>query len=180
MQWLASFIYFKVLGWKIAGFKDIKQLKKVVIIAAPHTSWHDFYISVLLRSTLGIKTNFIGKKSLFKKPYGWIFTKLGGTPVERKKNENQVQSIARLFNDKDMFRMAMSPEGTRQKVKEWRTGFYYIAKIAKVPIIMFTLDFEHKENKFSEPFYPTDDIEADFKYMKSFFKGVKGKIPELS
>jgi hypothetical protein len=65
-------------------------------------------------------------------------------------------------------------------VEQWRTGFYYIAKAAKVPILMFTLDFEHKQNKISEPFYPTENMEADFKFMKDFFKGVKGKIPEYS
>lgn len=180
MRWLSKFIYFKLLGWKITGFTDFGSVKKAVLIAVPHTSWHDFYIGVLLRSVIGIEANFVGKKSLFKWPFGWIFRKLGGAPVERKRNENQVESIARIFNSKEEFRLGMSPEGTRKKVDTWRTGFYYIAKTANVPIIMFTLDFENKQNKFSKPFYPTDDKEADFKFMKSFFKDVKGKIPEYS
>ncbi|PWG74997.1 acyltransferase, partial [Enterococcus hirae] len=86
----------------------------------------------------------------------------------------------RLFNDKEVFRMALAPEGTRKKVTEWRTGFYYIAKKAGVPIIMFTLDFGKKENRFSEPFYPTDNKEADFSFMRSFYQGVIGKVPEYS
>ena len=167
MRWLSKFLYYKVLGWKITGFKDFGKVKKAVIIAAPHTSWHDFYMGIILRSVIDIETNFVGKKSLFKGPFGWLFRRLGGSPVERRRNENQVESIARLFNDKEVFRMAMSPEGTRKKVEEWRTGFYYIAKTANVPIVMFTLDFENKENKFSEPFYPTDDKEADFKFMRA-------------
>ena len=85
-----------------------------------------------------------------------------------------------MFEDNDEFRLTLAPEGTRKKVEEWRTGFYYIAKAANVPIIMFTLDFKNKQNKVSEPFYPTDDMEADFKFMKQFFKGVVGKIPEYS
>ena len=76
--------------------------------------------------------------------------------------------------------MTMAPEGTRKKVEEWRTGFYYIAKAAKVPIVMFTLDFENKENRFSEPFYPTDDKEADFKFMHKYFECIKWKVPEYS
>ncbi|MBT8271248.1 MAG: 1-acyl-sn-glycerol-3-phosphate acyltransferase [Bacteroidia bacterium] len=180
MRWLAKFIYFKILRWKVTGFRDFDSVPKAVIIAVPHTSWHDFYIGVLLRAVIGIKTNFIGKKSLFKKPYGWFFRKLGGAPVERKSNENQVQSIARLFRDRDIFRMTLAPEGTRKKVEQWRTGFFYIAKEAKVPIIMFTLDYGKKENRFSEPFYPTDDKAADFKFMHAFFKGVVGKVPEYS
>lgn len=180
MRWLSKFIYYKVLGWKVTGFTDFGNVKKAVIIAVPHTSWHDFYIGVLLRSVIGIEANFVGKKSLFKWPLGWLFRSLGGAPVVRKRNEKQVESIARIFEGREVFRMAMSPEGTRKKVEEWRTGFYYIAKTANVPIVMFTLDFENKENRFSEPFYPTDDKEADFKFMRSFFKGVKGKIPEYS
>lgn len=177
---ISKFIYFKILGWKIAGFSDFHAVKKAVIIAVPHTSWHDFYIGLLLRSILGIQANFVAKKSLFNPLTGWLFRVLGGSPVERKKNEKQVDAIARLFSEKSSFRMAIAPEGTRQKVAKWKTGFYYIAKKANVPIIMFTLDFENKVNLFSKPFYPTDNVEADFKYMTEFFKGVKGKVPEYS
>ncbi|TJY34012.1 1-acyl-sn-glycerol-3-phosphate acyltransferase [Pontimicrobium aquaticum] len=180
MRWLAKLIYHNILGWKVTGFNDFDSIKKAVIIAAPHTHWKDFPIGVLLRSVLGVKTNFVGKSSLFKFPYGWIFRALGGAPVQRHENSNQVEAIAKLFNEHDMFRMAMSPEGTRKKVHKWRTGFYYIAKTAKVPIVMITLDFEKKQNKISEPFYTTDDKEADFKFMHQFYEGVKGKVPEYS
>ena len=182
MKWLAKLIYFKILGWKAVGNTNfsIDSIKKAVIIAAPHTSWHDFYIGVLLRAVLDIKTNFVGKKELFVFPVGWFFRALGGAPINRHANENKVDAIAALFRERDEFRMTMAPEGTRKKVKEWRTGFYYIAKKANVPIIMFTLDFENKQNKISEPFYPTNDVIADFEFMHGFFEGVKGKIPEYS
>lgn len=182
MRLLAKFVYSNLLGWKVVGNTNASMdtVKKAVIIAAPHTSWHDFYIGVLLRKVIGLRTNFIGKKELFVGPLGWYLRGIGGAPIDRFTNENKVKAIAKLFEDKEEFRMAMSPEGTRKKVDKWRTGFYYIAKEAKVPILMFTLDFEHKQNKISEPFYPTDDMEADFKFMKNFFKGVKGKIPEYS
>ena len=161
-------------------FSNFDSVKKAVIIAAPHTSWHDFPLGILLRSVVGLKTNFVGKKELFAFPFGWIFRALGGAPIDRHTKENKVQAIANLFNDKEEFRMAMSPEGTRKKVEEWRTGFYYIAKTAKVPILMVTLDFGKKENKISEPFYPTNDKEADFKFMRSFFKDAVGKVPEYT
>ncbi len=182
MRWLSKFIYFKLLGWKVVGNTNISKdkIKKAVIIAAPHTHWHDFFIGILLRQVLHVKTNFVGKKELFKWPFGWYFRAVGGSPVERKSNENQVEAIARLFNDKEEFRLTLAPEGTRKKVVEWRTGFYYIAKEANVPIIMFTLDFKNKQNKISEPFYPTDDIEADFKFISDYYKDVVGKIPEYS
>jgi 1-acyl-sn-glycerol-3-phosphate acyltransferase len=182
MQWLAKFIYFKILGWKVVGNTDFSkdEIKKAVIIAAPHTSWHDFYMGVLLRAVLNVKTNFVGKKELFVFPLGWLFRLLGGAPIDRHTKENKVSAIAKLFSEKDEFRMTLSPEGTRKKVEKWRTGFYYIAKEAKVPIIMFTLDFENKQNKISEPFYPTDNVEKDFEFMHAFYKNVKGKIPEYS
>ena len=182
MQWLAKFIYFKILGWKIVGNTNFSKdsIKKAVIIGVPHTSWHDFYIGILLRTVLNIKVHFVGKKELFVFPLGWILRSLGGSPIDRHTKENKVNAIAKLFGEKKEFRMAMAPEGTRKKVTKWRTGFYYIAKEAKVPIIMFTLDFKNKQNKISEPFYPTEDMESDFKYMHDFFKGVQGKIPKFS
>ncbi len=179
---LSKFIYFKLLGWKITGNIDFSKnsIKKAVIIAAPHTSWHDFYIGLLLRKICGVKTNFIGKAELFKWPFGYYFRSIGGVPVNRKERLDMVDSIASIFAERDEFRLTLAPEGTRKKVDKWRTGFYYIAKKAAVPIIMFTLDFENKQNKVSEPFYPTDNIEADFKFIHSFYQGVKGKIPEYS
>ena len=180
MQRISKFIYHRLLGWKITGFNDFDSVKKAVLIAAPHTSWHDFYIGVLLRSCLKIQANFVGKETLFNPLTGWFFRALGGAPVRRNANEKQVDAIARLFEEKDVFRMVLAPEGTRKKVDTWRTGFYYIAKTAKVPVVMLYFDFKNKENRFSKPFYPTDDIEADFKFMRSFFEGIKGKIPEFS
>lgn len=182
MQKLARFIYFKLLGWKIVGNTTMSKdsIKKVVFIAAPHTSWHDFYIGVLLRKIVGISSNFIAKKELFKWPFGYFFRALGGASIDRTAGQNKVEAIAELFNSKEEFRITLAPEGTRKKVDEWKTGFYYIAKAANVPIIMFTMDFEHKQNKISEPFYSTDDVEADFKYIRSFFKDVKGKVVKYS
>ena len=180
MHRISKFIYHRLLGWKLTGFKNFDSVKKAVLIAAPHTSWHDFYIGVLLRSALKLEAHFVGKAALFNPLTGWFFRALGGAPVRRNANEKQVDAIARLFEDRAVFRMLLAPEGTRKKVETWRTGFYFIAKTANVPVIMLSFDFENKENKFSEPFYPTDDMEADFKFMRAFFEGIKGKIPEFS
>lgn len=175
---ISKFIYTKILGWKLVG-EFPKDLKKYVVIGAPHTSWKDFPIAILGRNTWGVKINFIGKKALFKPPFGFIFRWLGGSPVDRTKSSNKVDAIVDVFNKNEEFRLALSPEGTRQKVDKWKTGFYYIAKGAGVPIIMFTLDFGRKQMAISEPFYPTDDMEADFKVFHDFYKDVKGAKPEL-
>ncbi|MCD2258701.1 1-acyl-sn-glycerol-3-phosphate acyltransferase [Psychroserpens luteolus] len=182
MRWLARLIYFKIWGWKVTGNTNFSKdtIKKAVIIAVPHTSWYDFIIGILLRKVTNVKTNFVAKKELFKWPFGWYFRSVGGAALDRTSGQNKVDAIAKLFDDKDEFRLALAPEGTRKKVSEWKTGFYYIAKAAKVPIIMFTLDFKNKQNHISEPFYPTDNVEADFAFMKAFYKGVVGKKPEYS
>lgn len=182
MRSLAKFIYFKLLGWKVTGNVNLSQdtVKKAVLIAAPHTSWHDFFIGLLLRKVIDVKCHFIGKKELFVGPLGWYLKKIGGSPLDRTSGQNKVEAIAQMFENKEEFRLALSPEGTRKKVEKWRTGFYYIALKAKVPIIMFTLDFKNKQNHISKPFYPTGDIEKDLKFMHDFYHGVMGKIPEYS
>jgi 1-acyl-sn-glycerol-3-phosphate acyltransferase len=179
MKAIARFILFTILRWKFVGDFP-KDIKKYVVIAAPHTSWVDFPIAILSRMSSGLMINFIGKASLFKAPFGFLFRALGGTPVDRSKNNNLVDAIVAIFKNKKEFRLGLSPEGTRKKVKKWKTGFYYIAKGANVPIVMATLDFEHKTIKISEPFYTTDNKEKDIAYLRSFFLNVKGKNPELS
>jgi len=179
MKRIAGFIFFNILGWKMdTNFPT--HLKKYVVIAAPHTSWVDFPIAILARMSSGIMINYIGKDSLFKGPFGFFFKALGGTPVDRSKNNKLVDAIIDIFNSKEEFRLGLSPEGTRKKVTEWKTGFYYIAKGAKVPIVMATLDFGNKRIKISEPYYTTDNMQKDFEVFKEFYLDVKGKNPELS
>jgi 1-acyl-sn-glycerol-3-phosphate acyltransferase len=101
-------------------------------------------------------------------------------PVNRGSNSNSVDSIVEIFNQNDTFILGISPEGTRKKVDKWKTGFYYIAKKANVPVVSAALDFENKQIKISKPFNLTDNINKDINYLRSFYSGVKGKIPEHS
>lgn len=179
MKRISKFIFFTILGWEIEGSFP-KDLKKYVVIAAPHTSWLDFPIAILTRLCTGVMIHFIGKSSLFKGPFGFVFRVLGGTPVNRDENNDLVSVIVAMFNDREDFKLGLSPEGTRKKVKNWKTGFYYIAKGANVPIVMATLDFKNKKVKLSLPFYPTDNKDNDFKFFRDYFANVKGKNPELS
>jgi len=179
VQKISKFILYNILGWRVEnGFPETP--KKYIIIAAPHTSWIDFPIAILSRMSQGKMVHFIGKGSLFKWPFGYFFKALGGTPVDRDKSTNMVEGVINIFNSKEEFRLGLSPEGTRKKVDKWKTGFYYIAKGANVPIVMATLDFENKKIKISEPYYVTEDIQKDFKVFDNFYKDVKGKNPELS
>ena len=166
------------MGWKIVY--DFPKLKKYVVVAAPHTSWQDFPIAIMAKFIKGIKVNYIGKASLFKPPFGFIFRWLGGAPVDRTKNTKLVDQIVEIFNSREQFILGMSPEGTRKKVAAWKTGFYYIAKGANVPVVMATLDFVNKEIKISEPYHLTNDMAADMNHFHNYFDGVVGKHPTLT
>lgn len=173
MKAFARFILSTILGWKMDELPT--DIKKYVIIAAPHTSWVDFPIAMLYRVATGVMVHYVGKDSLFKGPFGFLFRKLGGFPVDRSSNNNTVDFIVSKFNAAENFKLGLSPEGTRKKVDKWKTGFYFIAKGAGVPVVMATLDFGNKYIKVSEPFYPTSNKDKDFEFMRGFFKNVKGK-----
>lgn len=171
---LSKWIFNKILGWKLKG--DFPFLKKYIIIVVPHTSWHDFYLGVLVRSMVKIPMNYVAKKELFDSPLGWYFKWSGGAPIDRSKNSNTVDAIISLFEERKEFRLAIAPEGTRKKVATWKTGFYHIAKGAKVPIIMVAFDYKKKEVRVEPPFYPSDSIKTDFDFMQNYFSGIVGKI----
>jgi len=178
MHSLAKFIYYRILGWKTVG--EFPSIDKCVFAVVPHTSWVDFFLGLLIRRVMNIQINFIAKKSLFKPPFGWYFRWMGGAPIDRSKSSDTVTAIANIFNEKKVFRLALSPEGTRKKVDKWKTGFYYIAKTAEVPIILIAFDYGGKQIKISAAQYPTSNVEADFKSYKKIFKGTIGKISEYT
>ena len=170
---------FKLFGWKING-NFPEELKKYIIAVGPHTSNWDFPVGLAARSILRIqKARFLGKSQLFKPAYGWFFRALGGYPVDRSSSHDMVDQVTDIFNGHNEFILAMAPEGTRKKVQKLRTGFYYIAKKAAVPIIPVGFDFGKKEVVLGQPLYPSDNIEADFEILYSFYRSIQGKNPEL-
>ena len=176
MQQLAKFIYFKLLGWTLNG-NFPSHLDKCVLIVVPHTSWWDFLLGLLVREVWDEEINYIGKKSLFDSPFGWFFRWTGGAPIDRSKTNDTVKATAQIFNEREKFRLSLSPEGTRKKVEKWKTGFYFIAKTANVPIVLVAFDYGKKEIKISEPEYPTENQVEDFEKYHAFFKGVEGRHP---
>ena len=153
---------------------------KFVIAVVPHTSNWDFFVAIGVRTFLKEPIHFVGKKELFNFLTSGFFKSLGGMPLDRRKNENVVEAITRMYGEEEVFRMAIAPEGTRKKVTELKTGFYYIAQKANVPIIPVAFNYGKKEVNFGKPFYITGDIDADLKVLLLHFKGVVGKIPENS
>ncbi|MGC1514603.1 MAG: 1-acyl-sn-glycerol-3-phosphate acyltransferase, partial [Maribacter sp.] len=174
MQQFAKFMYFKMLGWSLNG-EFPSHINKFVAIVVPHTSWWDFLLGLLVRKVWDEEINYIGKKSLFDSPFGWFFRWTGGAPIDRSKISDTVKATAQIFEEREKFRLSLSPEGTRKKVEKWKTGFYFIAKTAKVPIVLVAFDYGKKQIKVSEPHFPSENQEADFKTYHAFFEGVAGK-----
>ena len=173
-MYITKFIFHKILGWKIEGDFD-KSIKKSVVIVAPHTSNIDFIICSFTRRILKIQINFVGKKVLFAWPIGWYFRWMGGEPLERNKSQNKVEATAKVFDSLDEFRLAIAPEGTRKKVEAWKTGYYYIALKAEVPIIPVSLDYPSKTICIGKEFYPSGDLDIDEPLLREFFKGARGR-----
>lgn len=170
---------FRIFGWKIRG-KFPADLKKYIIAVAPHTSNWDFLLGVAARSILKIqKAKFLGKSTLFKPPFGWLFRWLGGYPVDRSKRHDMVDQVAFLFNSHEDFVLAIAPEGTRRKVEKLKTGFYYIAQKANVPIIPVGFDYKKREIVIAEPIQPTESIDNDMALLLGFYRTITGKNPEL-
>lgn len=166
-------------GWNTTQRFPYHHLKKYIVIVGPHTSNWDFVIGLAYRNILDMNyVRFLGKAELFKPPMGWIFRKLGGIPVDRTASHNLVDAVADLFNKHDSFAIAIAPEGTRKKVDKLKTGFYFIAAKAVVPVIMVGLDYKHKTVRFSEPLYPSNQVE-DFEKIHGFYRTIEGKVPEL-
>lgn len=170
-------IFFKLLGWKITGAFDPK-IKQCVIMVLPHTSWQDFFVGLFARGIIGLEMHWVGKKELFRFPMSGFFRWMGGEPLDRSGGLNKVDSIAAIFKKRAVFRMAIAPEGTRKKVGELKTGFYYIALKAGVPIVPVAFDFENKAVRVGHYFYPTGNTETDLAIFLGHYRGVKGKIPE--
>jgi 1-acyl-sn-glycerol-3-phosphate acyltransferase len=165
------------MNWKIEGSID-ESIKKCILMVLPHTSWHDFYLGIFTRGIMDMEMNFIGKKELFGFPFGYYFRWMGGAPIDRVGNLNKVESIAKIFENRTEFRLAISPEGTRKKTTELKTGFYYIALKANVSIIPVAFDFGKKTVNLGKPFYPTSNYESDLEILLNHFANVTGKIPE--
>lgn len=161
---LSKFILNKIIGWRVIGY--LPKNEKYIIAVVPHSSYFDLIIAVLIRTYSGLKIKFIGKKELFNPITSYLFKFLGGIPVDRTKKSNIVDEVVELFELGKIKILAIAPEGTRKRVEKWKTGFYYIALKAKLPILMVSFDYIRKEVKINNKFYPSGDIDKDFIELK--------------
>jgi len=167
--------FLKINGWQVQGELPANAYK-AVIIAAPHTSNWDLPYTLMTALCLQLNINWMGKASLFRFPFGALMRWLGGIPVDRSKANNLVAASAAAIVAADgPVQLVVPPEGTRGKTRHWKTGFYFIALEAQVPIVMAYLDYERKIGGLGPVFTPSGDVEADMGVVKRFYAGVKGR-----
>ncbi len=175
MPFVSTLVLF-FFGWKAQG--PLPQVPKCVMIAAPHTSNWDFVFTLAIAFKLKAQVYAMGKKSITEGPFGGIMKWLGVIAIDRSKSNNIVDITIQQFNQSEKLIMIVPPSGTRKKVAYWKTGFYYIAVGAGVPISLGFLDYQKKIGGIGPLFYPTGDIEADMIEIKKFYADVVGKYPE--
>lgn len=168
---------FALLGWRIEG--NFPDLPKLVVIVAPHTSNWDFFIALFADLGLDLKASFLGKHTIFRFPVrGWLL-RLGGVPVRRDARHNVVEQMQVVFAAHDQLVLAIAPEGTRKRVTEWKSGFWHIARAARVPIVPVALDYARRAVVIGAPFTPGPSFESDVRELRQFFARATPKHPHL-
>lgn len=165
----------RLTGWRVKGALP-SHAAKCVLIAAPHTSNWDLPYTLMLAFSLRLRVYWMGKHSLFKGVYGPVMRWLGGIAVNREQSNNLVAASAQAIREADgPLQLIVPPEGTRSKTRYWKTGFYYIAQTAGVPIVMAYMDYASKRSGLGPLFLPTGDVDADMAAIKAFYAPFKGK-----
>lgn len=163
----------RLLGWRVSG--ELPDLPKFVIAVAPHTSNWDFVVGMAVMFALDLRLTFIGKHTLFRGPLAPVLRWMGGIPVDRSSTHGLVGEAVHAFECVEQRVLAIAPEGTRKRVTRFRSGFLHIARGAKVPVLLASLDYEARCVRFGPCFEPGADVEQELRRVEAFFAGVRGK-----
>ncbi len=178
-NWILSRVAHGLLwlfGWQAEGAAP--NLPKFVVVAAPHTSNWDGLFMFIAAWAYRIKLYWMGKHSLFWPPLGWLLHWLGGIPIDRSAPQGAVQQMTQAFQQHDRMILLLTPEGTRRKTERWKTGFYYIAQGAQVPIVLAYIDYARKVIGFGPVMIPSGDLEADMQVIHQFYADKTARYPE--
>lgn len=165
-----------LFGWKVAG--GVPDTNKMIIVAAPHTSNWDLIFLLGAAFTFHLRINWLGKDSLFKTGFGWLMRWTGGIPVDRSKSNNMVASLAEDIGQRDSCAIVIPPAGTRARTEFWKSGFYWVARGAEIPLVCGYLDYAKKEAGLGLCFMPTSDVARDMDRLRDFYGEIVAKFPE--
>jgi 1-acyl-sn-glycerol-3-phosphate acyltransferase len=173
-----SRLFLHATGWRIEGGVP-PEAQRAVVIAAPHTSNWDLPYTLMVAFALRADIHWLGKQSIFRPPFGPLMRWLGGIAVNRAESGNLVAASARILREAPgPLQLVVAPEGTRDRVRYWKSGFYYIALQAGVPILLAYMDYARKRSGIGPVFTPTGDLERDMHEIKRFYAPFKGKRPD--
>ena len=171
-KWLGRSVL-AAMGWQVVG--QFPSREKYIVTLAPHTSNWDFVVGIAILLASGLKISFLIKHTLFFWPFKYFLHKVGGIPVDRRASHGIVGQMVDHFSNNEKLVLAIAPEGTRRKVKEWKVGFLHIANKAKVPILPISLDYTDRVAKIGDPIELSGVIESDLNTVKAYYYGVRGK-----
>lgn len=169
--------WFRIKGWKV-GETIPPDVRKAVVLAAPHTSNWDFVFALATFRILKLKVNYLAKKELFKFPLKYLLQGTGGIPVVRSRSQNLVDSMVNMFRENDNLYLLAAAEGTRKKVAKWKSGFYHVALGAGVPVMLGYLDYRNKVAGFGPVIHLSGDKEKDMAVIREFYRHIEGRNPD--
>ena len=173
---LVTRLLLALVGWRVVG--AIPDIPKMLLIGAPPTSNWDFILTLATMFALGVRFSWMAKDSVFRWPIAGLMRWLGGVPVNRRSSQGYVEQVTEQFQQRKTFLLAITPEGTRQAVAKWRSGFYHMAQSAGVPILLVAFDFGAKAVRLGPLFIPSGDYTADLHLIQSYYAGIRGKFPQ--
>lgn len=171
-----SLLLMRLLGWRVTG--SMPDVRKAVLIVAPHTSNMDGVMTVISSFALGLKISFFVKHTAFRFPFGGLMRFFGALPVNREDSRNLVDYSAAKLREKDQLLLSVAPEGTRHETDNWKTGFYWIAHKAQVPIVFVAFDYPTREVRIMGHMTPTGDIERELPQIIEHYRGVVPRHPD--
>lgn len=160
-------------GWRLEG--EFPDLKHMVIIAAPHSSAWDAVWGIAAMLALGVRITFMAKAELFRGPVGWLLRRIGGVPVDRGRAHGAVEQAVAMLKDGRPVWFLLAPEGTRRKVKDWKSGFWHIARNAGVPVLCAHFHYPEKRMGLGPLMSPTQDANADMAAIREHYRPFMGK-----
>lgn len=173
----------KLMGWETDNHWP-ENLSQCVMIAAPHTSnWDALYARLALKA-LGVNVRLTIKDSYMQFPLGPFVRAMGGIGIDRRPKQageprpSMVQVMTDLFKHHPELVMLVTPEGTRARQEQWKTGFYYVAVNAGVPIALAYMDYEQKKAGVGKIIHPTGNFEEDMAEIMDFYAGIQAKFPK--
>jgi len=163
----------RLCGWNLTG--EFPDVPKLVLIAAPHSSWWDGVWGLLIKVAIGADVHFMGKQELFRGPLGGLLRRLGGVPIDRSAAKGVVEQMIDQFRQREKLWLGIAPEGTRKPVTRWKSGFWHIAHDAGVPIFPVAFHYPDRTIRLGPLFDAGTDMGATMQRLREWYAPFKGK-----